>query len=130
FGIAFDRVAETAPAAAPQTDHFAEFSAVRRALADVVRLSAAPRADIAAGRAGLPAGRAPGAEALAVLAAHHDDRARMLDLEFIGDAEAAAELARPLAVRRQAETADDDRHLGFEHLDRHVAQKGDAHIGA
>ena len=54
----------------------------------------------------------------------------MLDLQLVGDAEPAAELARPLAVGRQAEAADDDRRLGFQYLDRDVAQKRDAHLGA
>ena len=94
------------------------------------KTGAAPGPDIAARRAGPAAAGAPGAEALAILAAHHHNRARMLDLQLIGDAEPAAIFARALAVRRQAETPDDDRRLGFEHLDRHVAQKGDAHFGA
>ena len=53
----------------------------------------------------------------------------MLDLEFVSDAEPAAVFARPLAVRRQTKAAHDDRRLGFQHLDRHIAQKRDAHLG-
>src|SRR5260370_28997232 len=97
--VALERIAKAAAAAAPKRDDFAELGAVDGVLADIVRLGATPGPDIAAGRAGLAAARAPGAEALAVLAAHHDARAGMLDLQLIGDAETAAELARPLAVR-------------------------------
>src|SRR5205814_7159167 len=127
--IALDWLAKATPTAAPQPYDLAQFGAVDRALADIVRLAVAPRPDIAACRAGQTAARAPGTEALPVLAAHDDDGARMLDLEFVSDAEPAAVFARPLAVRRQTKAAHDDRRLGFQHLDRHIAQKRDAHLG-
>src|SRR6185312_13862946 len=77
--VAGHRVAETAAAAAPQADRLAELGAVNRALADVVRRRPGAEPDIAAGRAGMAAARAPGGKALAVLAAHHHDRARVAD---------------------------------------------------
>src|SRR5439155_1893470 len=75
--IALERLAKATPTAAPQPDDLAQFGAVDRALADIVRFAVAPRPDIAACRAGQTAARAPGTEALPVLAAHDDDGARI-----------------------------------------------------
>ena len=99
-------------------------------LAEVVRRLAGTLAGVAAGGAGLAAGRAPGAEAMPVLAAHHDDGARMADLQLVFDAEPAAMLAGPFGIRAQAEAAHQHRRLGFQHLDRHVAQEGDREFRA
>src|SRR5579883_2515214 len=107
-GIALERIAKTADATAPQPDHFADLRAVDRAFADVVRRHAGADADAAAGGAGAAARRPPAREAMAVLAAHDDDRARVADLELVLDPEAAALTARPLAVGAQGKAAHED----------------------
>src|SRR5206468_11523265 len=95
LGVALERIAKPAPAPAPQPDDLAQFGAIDRALADIVRLAVASCPDIAARCAGQAALRAPTAEALPVLAAHRDDGAGVLDLQLVGAAEPTAIFARP-----------------------------------
>src|SRR5579875_2753413 len=111
-------------------EHTSELQSHRDLHSFPTRRSSDLDADAAAGGAGAAARRPPAREAVAVLAAHDDDGARMADLKLVLDPEAAALTARPLAVGAQGKAAHEDRRLGLKHLDRYVAQKSDAHLGA
>src|ERR1700722_9690724 len=67
---------------------------------------------------------------MAILAAHHDDSTGMADLELIIEAEAAPKLARPFGIGGKGVATHAHWRLRLQDLDRHVAQEGDADIGA
>src|SRR6185312_7753744 len=92
-------------------------------LADVHRRSSGEAGHVRPGRTRAAAEGTPGAEAMAIGAAHDDHRARMADLEFVFHPEAPAAATRALTVGPQAEAPHEDRSLRLDHLDRNVAKE-------